>query len=151
MRGQEGRPLNVSPARIRCSDDVAESISQPSPGWADVWLPALRAWVRFEVYFRVPTQTRKGWGSIRRRPERRRRGTKPGPAPSRVTRSKQARNRSQSPSSLPHGWLALAARLRRPFLCQECQDLANNLKCRPNGSYIKPDRFGRTFVKLYLT
>ena len=27
------------------------------PGWADVWLPALRAWVRFEVYFRVPTQT----------------------------------------------------------------------------------------------
>jgi transglutaminase-like putative cysteine protease len=27
------------------------------PGWAEVWLPALRAWVRFEVYFRVPTQT----------------------------------------------------------------------------------------------
>src|ERR1700721_4618195 len=27
------------------------------PGWADVWLPALRAWVRFEVYSRVPTQT----------------------------------------------------------------------------------------------
>jgi hypothetical protein len=27
------------------------------PGWADVWLPALRAWIRFEVYFRVPTQT----------------------------------------------------------------------------------------------
>ena len=48
------------------------------------------------------------------------------------------------------GWLALAARLR-VFSCQECQDLANSLKCRPNGSYIKPDRFGRTFVKLYLT
>src|ERR1700678_4440008 len=25
------------------------------PGWADVWLPALRAWVRFAVYFRVLT------------------------------------------------------------------------------------------------
>jgi hypothetical protein len=25
------------------------------PGWAEVWLPALRAWVRSEVYFRVPT------------------------------------------------------------------------------------------------
>jgi hypothetical protein len=30
------------------------------PGWAEVWLPALRAWVRF--YFRVRTQTRQGWG-----------------------------------------------------------------------------------------
>jgi hypothetical protein len=24
------------------------------PGWAEVWLPALRAWVRFGVYFQVP-------------------------------------------------------------------------------------------------
>src|SRR3984885_9561331 len=28
------------------------------PRWAEVWLPALRAWVRFAVHFRVPTQTR---------------------------------------------------------------------------------------------
>ena len=63
---------------------------------------------------------------------------------------------ARNPNSLPiplifaPGWLALTARLGR-FLCQECQDLANNLKLRPNGSYIKPDRNGRTFVKQYLT
>jgi hypothetical protein len=31
-----------------------------SSGLADVWLPALRTWVRFAVYFRVPTQTLPG-------------------------------------------------------------------------------------------
>ena len=34
------------------------------PGWAEVWLPALRAWVRFEVYFRVPPQIRQGWADV---------------------------------------------------------------------------------------
>jgi hypothetical protein len=45
---------------LRRSDDVAESVPA-LPGWAEVWLPALRAWVRFAVYFRVPTQTLPGW------------------------------------------------------------------------------------------
>ena len=51
--------------RLRRSDDV-DGIEVPAlPGWADVWLPALQASVRFEVHARVPTHTRKGWGSIR--------------------------------------------------------------------------------------
>jgi hypothetical protein len=41
--------------RLRRSDDCG--IGVPAlPGWAEVWLPALRAWVRFEVYFRVPIE-----------------------------------------------------------------------------------------------
>src|ERR1700723_659964 len=31
-----------------------------------VWLPALRAWVQFELYFRVPTQTVTSWATISR-------------------------------------------------------------------------------------
>jgi hypothetical protein len=34
------------------------------PGWAEVWLPALRAFVRFEVYFLVPTQTLPDWADV---------------------------------------------------------------------------------------
>jgi hypothetical protein len=42
------------PALGRCCGNVPAL-----PGWAEVWLPALRAWVRFVVYFRVLTQTPK--------------------------------------------------------------------------------------------
>src|SRR5580658_1592061 len=47
---------------LRRSDDVAESVPA-LPGWAEVWLPALRAWVRFAVHFRVPTQTLPSLGT----------------------------------------------------------------------------------------
>jgi hypothetical protein len=51
---QVGAGPNLVP-RLRRSTILA--IRLPAlPGWADVWLPALRAWVRFEIYFRVPTQ-----------------------------------------------------------------------------------------------
>jgi hypothetical protein len=69
IRGRAGRGIAKIVERWRRGTTYIRGAAPPAlgrccgidvpalPGWAEVWLPALRAWVRFAVYFRVPTQT----------------------------------------------------------------------------------------------
>src|SRR3984885_6631159 len=71
IRGRAGRRIAKIVERWRRDPTYIRGAAPPAlgrccgidvpalPGWAEVWLPALRAWVRFKVYFRVPTQTLK--------------------------------------------------------------------------------------------
>jgi hypothetical protein len=112
--------------------------------------PAVRPGSHSKVWVSlVLTHNRESWVHISRRPVPQGRLKMPQDVQSWVF--EVPRVRSQSRFVPNPARFALAARLSGVFLCQECQHLANNLKCRPNGSYIKPDRNGRTFVKLYLT